>query len=330
MEEGISSYNGRSSFYEYFKRGFNYKQWDLETSLHQMKYLLINPRKVYSNFKSQKQTKQQWARDDPSFSILLILLIAVASDDSCSWKDNTTGFNYDLTPFHRDPSNPWVIRDGSDNGLFSMLYYVNFCGNHQQQCRSESAAVSEVLEVLKQPTDTCEILGKFEQVNYSVIDAQNPSQGIKIEYGGGDICSSYDDDQGNGQPRKASFLIYCDSNQDDNFALNYPDQSQGATKCTLEFKIKSPLGCQYTGGFASKLLKWLIIFFILYIVIGVAINYKMHNLSGKEAIPNIEFWRSLPMLIQDGAIFAVNKAKLVFRKVQARIKSGNSNYSEIV
>lgn len=54
MEEGINP-NGRFTFYEYFKRALNYKQWDIETSLWQMINLCINPRKVYSNFKSHKR-----------------------------------------------------------------------------------------------------------------------------------------------------------------------------------------------------------------------------------------------------------------------------------
>lgn len=77
-------------------------------------------------------------------------------------------------------------------------------------------AVSEVLEVLKQPTDTCEILGRVEKGNYGVIDARNPGLGIFVEYGGGDTCTNSEIQSENGLPRKAKFMLFCDSNQEEN------------------------------------------------------------------------------------------------------------------
>lgn len=44
---------------------------DFQFALWQMLYLFISPQKVYRNFQYRKQTKDQFARDDPAFLVLL-------------------------------------------------------------------------------------------------------------------------------------------------------------------------------------------------------------------------------------------------------------------
>ncbi len=77
--------------------------------------------------------------------------------------------------------------------------------------------VSEVLEVLKQPTDTCEILGRTEEKTVGLIDPLNPKKGIYIQYGGGDKCTNGDNPLLNGKPRQSKFNIYCAEKQDEVF-----------------------------------------------------------------------------------------------------------------
>ncbi len=75
--------------------------------------------------------------------------------------------------------------------------------------------MSEVLEVLKQPTDTCEILGRAEYRTVALIDPQDPKKGISITYGGGDKCTNGDNPMQNGKPRQSKFNIYCSEKQDE-------------------------------------------------------------------------------------------------------------------
>jgi hypothetical protein len=44
---------------------------DFEFAAWQMLYLFTSPQRVYRNFHYRKQTKDQWARDDPAFLVLL-------------------------------------------------------------------------------------------------------------------------------------------------------------------------------------------------------------------------------------------------------------------
>lgn len=70
--------------------------------------------------------------------------------------------------------------------------------------------------MLKQPTDTCEILGKLDVPTYGLLDPKDASKGLYIQYGGGDKCTNGDNPSLNGKPRQSKFNIHCASKQDDN------------------------------------------------------------------------------------------------------------------
>ncbi|EEB12916.1 conserved hypothetical protein [Pediculus humanus corporis] len=65
--------------YKYLRRLFKFHQMDFEFALWQMLYLFIAPQKVYRNFYYRKQTKSQFARDDPAFLVLLTLWLVGSS-----------------------------------------------------------------------------------------------------------------------------------------------------------------------------------------------------------------------------------------------------------
>ncbi|CAD5120451.1 DgyrCDS9021 [Dimorphilus gyrociliatus] len=64
---------------KYLRRIFKFRQMDFEYALWQMLFLFVSPQKVYRNFAYRKQTKNQWARDDPAFLILLFLWLTISS-----------------------------------------------------------------------------------------------------------------------------------------------------------------------------------------------------------------------------------------------------------
>lgn len=57
--------------YKYLRRLLHFKQMDFDFAVWQMLYLFTSPQRVYRNFHYRKQTKDQWARDDPAFLVLL-------------------------------------------------------------------------------------------------------------------------------------------------------------------------------------------------------------------------------------------------------------------
>ncbi|KAJ2456263.1 hypothetical protein EV183_000190 [Coemansia sp. RSA 2336] len=64
-----------------WRRVFHWRQLDFELASWQMLYLLTSPRHVYRSIYYHKQTKNQWARDDPAFMILQVggILVATAA-----------------------------------------------------------------------------------------------------------------------------------------------------------------------------------------------------------------------------------------------------------
>lgn len=65
--------------YKYLRRIFKFNQMDFEFALWQMVYLFIAPQKVYRNFHHRKQTKSQFARDDPAFLVLFAACLCLTS-----------------------------------------------------------------------------------------------------------------------------------------------------------------------------------------------------------------------------------------------------------
>ncbi|KAJ1860461.1 hypothetical protein LPJ73_001363 [Coemansia sp. RSA 2703] len=62
-----------------WQRLFHWRQLDIEYALWQMLYLVVSPSRVYRNIYYHKQTKNQWARDDPSFMLLQVVGILVVT-----------------------------------------------------------------------------------------------------------------------------------------------------------------------------------------------------------------------------------------------------------
>jgi hypothetical protein len=111
-----------------------------------------------------------------------------------------------------------------------------------------------------------------------------------------------------------------------------PNNTQGTTKCVLDFKARSPAGCPggaYGGTRSSTFLFWIVLLLCLYFALGYVYNFKQNNLSGKEAIPNIEFWRSFPSLVQDGLAYSVQTGKQAAFFVKRKIGGDNSAYNDL-
>ncbi|KAL0107854.1 hypothetical protein PUN28_014844 [Cardiocondyla obscurior] len=57
--------------YKYLRKLLKFEQMDFEFAIWQIIFLLVAPQKVYRNFQNRKQTKSQFARDDPAFLVLV-------------------------------------------------------------------------------------------------------------------------------------------------------------------------------------------------------------------------------------------------------------------
>ena len=66
-------------FPDYMRRLCDIKQMDFEATFDQLLMLLsFDPSRVYTSFYYRKQTKNQWARDDPAFVVVEAAFVAIA------------------------------------------------------------------------------------------------------------------------------------------------------------------------------------------------------------------------------------------------------------
>jgi len=65
--------------YKYLRRIFHFRHMDFDFALWQMLYLFYKPQQVYRNFQYRKETKAQFARDDPAFLVLLAAWLIISS-----------------------------------------------------------------------------------------------------------------------------------------------------------------------------------------------------------------------------------------------------------
>lgn len=63
----------------YFRRGISPSQWDLDYVCYQLINSCRAPGRVYKLTLHRKQTKNQWARDDPAFASILLGFLAVVA-----------------------------------------------------------------------------------------------------------------------------------------------------------------------------------------------------------------------------------------------------------
>ncbi|KAK9020513.1 hypothetical protein V6N11_010536 [Hibiscus sabdariffa] len=78
-----------SMFPQYLRRIVKWQQMDIEYTFWQMLHLCTAPKVVYQHTKYHKQTKNQWARDDPAFVVICSLLLAVATLAYCAAYDHS-------------------------------------------------------------------------------------------------------------------------------------------------------------------------------------------------------------------------------------------------
>ncbi len=190
-----------------------------------------------------------------------------------------------------------------------------------------------MLEVLKKPTATCEILGRIEPRSVGLLDPTDPHKGIYVTYGNGDKCNVPGALVPGASPklRETKFSLYC-AEQQSEFEVDFPGKTQGQTKCEMKFKAYSPAGCPGGTFGASKsttILIWLCTIFVLYLVLGYILNVKQKDIRGVEAVPHIDFWRDFPSLVQDGLSISLVYSKKAYEMIRRKIQGQNSGYSDI-
>ena len=240
---------------------------------------------------------------------------------SCIFKA-PEGQSFDLTPMkHLDHD-----YTGTTNGGYA--YRFNVCGNTVKMCNAQPAPAS------KWRGTKCNNLGDPSTQTVSLLDAADPSKGLRVEYTQGDICKRQVDGQMEISSRAVSYEITCD-----------PGESPGALRLIKEVSM-----CEYVIQFASKHAcpagmaggmlgghGWRYVFLILfgaaaYLGVGIYLNGRQEGKHGIEAIPHIRYWEEVPGLVRDGMMFSyvtarplaetgIEKGKVLYETLKERYQN---------
>jgi len=100
----------------------------------------------------------------------------------------------------------------------------------------------------------------------------------------------------------------CDQSGSNSAPTCSSTQQKNGYKYTLNTAAACPTSPKGLSG-GSVFLILLFVFAAVYLIGGVAYNKFQRHESGLELIPNIEFWREFPGLVQDGVVFVVHKVR---------------------
>jgi len=237
-----------------------------------------------------------------SFAVALVALVLVdlvsAGAFNCTGTVNDDAarrsYFYNLTSlFHESQF--------SDNLFFqdpttSELTYINICGDTTTTCSPASPV--------------CKRSGLWSTMGYGQLSSQSLSliekegvesgKGVTVHYSGGEYCPG-------SSGTSATIHVVCGT---DEAVTDVKISSDG---CSITAVISSKAGCgeevNYPGAsggevFATVVLILLLVGVILYIAIGMIVNWKVKGAQSiPEMIPHREFWMSIPSLIVDGCKF---------------------------
>lgn len=110
----------------------------------------------------------------------------------------------------------------------------------------------------------------------------------------------------NGGPASTSTLIFlqCDPHEEGRLESQERTETQGD-----EFKVflnlHTKYACVKSGLSVGSILDIIFIsLLVVYLVAGILFNKYSKGATGKELIPNVNFWIDFPFLVKDGAVFS--------------------------
>lgn len=120
---------------------------------------------------------------------LSALLPSTATPESCTQSFSEVGASFDLSPLSLGPRFNYIVKDIIDSIERNYTYVFNVCDNvghvPDEMCSPELAPAYQIGDdfchrLANDPTDAA----------WTLIDEDNPTQGVSMTYMGGDICEN--------------------------------------------------------------------------------------------------------------------------------------------
>lgn len=154
----------------------------------------------------------------------------------------------------------------------------------------------------------CTTLGCAANFKVSLIDMKNPGKGVRMNMS----ASTTDGDC------SLSVSVYCNAN-----GVQAPMSVNKSGDCNYITTMMHPAGCPAVTSIGGKGLGWLntlviVLLCILaaYLLTGIVYRFFVLGIHGKEVIPNLDFWLSVPRRIQNGSEYILIKIVGAYYRVR--------------
>lgn len=195
------------------------------------------------------------------------------------------------------------------NNAFSMC--PEACKDASTQMCGNGCAALMAQQYTSSANSYCWSVGEWSNgadVSLSLYNPADPTAGIiyTIKKGDSQGCS-------NGARRSLSVAVQCPASGALGQAV-FPTTITDLGNCAYATTMVHPSACPFTGAgtggwtWGNTFLCLFFTGFGAYFVGGAAFRYKQLDMRGVEVVPHLEFWRELPGLVSDGAMFCVSKA----------------------
>jgi len=255
---------------------------------------------------------------------------APKNSDECEWTAPGSSRTYDLSGMVRtgtDALNDWKAEE--DIQGFKFDYYFNVCGDSIKGCNNHKTSASQY-QIFGGTSAGCIPLGEAWSENgkkdakwaeFGNHGSDPASGGVSIKYFYGQVCST------GSEKFSLTLKIPCGTQKRTPGIFN-----DGLEPKKFVVEQDSASGCEYTITFppiedgcpgSGRGVGWgwyFIILFLLgmglYFGVGIFFRVKKLGYSGREAIPHLEFWESLPGLVIDGIKFTIEQCRYAWERIQ--------------
>jgi hypothetical protein len=200
---------------------------------------------------------------------------------------------------------------------FDETFRINICGPCKTKCQGQSQpAISEM-------SSDCAVIGK-SQFDIKQKSSSDPTAGVTLTYKNG--ANAF-------WPTRAVLSIACSPGVDTKVSFVTAQYEDGVYSYAFDVKSKDacPVSMNPGGlwpiGFGGLFLILFIAFVIVYCIVGSLFNKFKLQRSGKEIIPQYNFWIELVFLFKDGFLWMIDGIKALYFLIRQKI-SGNG-YSQV-
>ncbi|XP_003386100.1 PREDICTED: uncharacterized protein LOC100636408 [Amphimedon queenslandica] len=226
------------------------------------------------------------------FLCLVSFLIDFSSATNCTkvsgkaCQATCNGKKYDLSHVTKSAKN---ITD-SDDGYY---YLVNFC--EQVKCGQNNGVA------------ICQGKG----IRYFSLGTIDSAFWTTSDSSGDFNVTIHGTTQGDGTVRTAIIMFTSGKKN----SIDFNGEGQGANQNTYYFTGTYHGGSEsIAGAIGWVLISVALVALVIYFIAGILFMYIVKGARGLEVIPNVNFWKSLPLLIVEGCLFVVSPCRKKFGK----------------